>query len=133
MALGQPSCHNRWRFGASSLTARRRHPSPGARSLDEGLAASRNKQGARHGALTAEHPPIRSAALRIGKWADQPTQTRALRNMRIQPASSCQASGRQEFCTARNTRSGCGIMMVTRPSRVVRPVMPFGEPFGLAG
>lgn len=63
----------------------------------------------------------------------QPTQTRALRNMRIQPPSSSHSSGRQEFCTARNTRSGCGIMMVTRPSRLVRPVMPRGEPFGLAG
>src|SRR5690606_37101216 len=61
------------------------------------------------------------------------TQARALRNMRIQAASSFQSSGRHEFCTARNTRSGCGIMMVTRPSRLVRPVIPRGEPFGLAG
>jgi len=63
----------------------------------------------------------------------QSTQTRALRNMRSQPASSCHSSGFQEFCTARNTRSGCGIMMVTRPSRLVRPVIPRGEPLGLAG
>jgi len=61
------------------------------------------------------------------------TQTRALRNMRIQGASSFQSSERHEFCTARNTRSGCGIMMVTRPSRLVRPVIPRGEPFGFAG
>lgn len=53
--------------------------------------------------------------------------------MRIHAASSFHSSGRQEFCTARNTRSGCGIMMVTRPSRLVRPVIPRGEPFGLAG
>ena len=33
----------------------------------------------------------------------------------------------------RNTRSGCGIRIVARPSVVVRPVMPPGEPFGLAG
>ncbi len=64
---------------------------------------------------------------------DQSTQTRALRNMRSQPPSSCQSSGRQEFCTARNTRSGCGIMMVTRPSRLLSPVMPRGDPLGLAG
>jgi len=63
----------------------------------------------------------------------QLTQTRALRNIRIQGASSFQSSDRHEFCTARNTRSGCGIMIVTRPSRLVRPVMPRGEPFGLAG
>ena len=63
----------------------------------------------------------------------QLTQTRALRNMRIQGASSFQSSERHEFCTARNTRSGCGIMIVTRPSRLVKPVIPRGEPFGLAG
>jgi len=61
------------------------------------------------------------------------THTRALRNIRIQGASSFQSSERHEFCTARNTRSGCGIMMVTRPSRLVNPVIPRGEPFGLAG
>jgi len=53
--------------------------------------------------------------------------------MRISGASSFQSSERHEFCTARNTRSGCGIMMVTRPSRLVKPVIPRGEPFGLAG
>lgn len=63
----------------------------------------------------------------------QLTQTRALRNIRIQGASSFHSSERHEFCTARNTRSGCGIMIVTRPSRLVRPVIPRGEPFGLAG
>ena len=63
----------------------------------------------------------------------QLTHTRALRNMRINGASSFQSSERHEFCTARNTRSGCGIMMVTRPSRLVKPVIPRGEPFGLAG
>ena len=61
------------------------------------------------------------------------THTRALRNIRIQGASSFQSSERHEFCTARNTRSGCGIMIVTRPSRLVKPVIPRGEPFGLAG
>ena len=64
---------------------------------------------------------------------DQLTHTRALRNIRIHGASSFQSSERHEFCTARNTRSGCGIMIVTRPSRLVRPVIPRGEPFGLAG
>jgi hypothetical protein len=33
----------------------------------------------------------------------------------------------------RNTRSGCGIMMLKRPSGVVTPAMPRGEPLGLAG
>ena len=33
----------------------------------------------------------------------------------------------------RNTRSGCGIIAVKRPSAVVTPVRPAGEPFGLNG
>src|SRR3989344_1077605 len=62
-----------------------------------------------------------------------PTHTRALRNMRSHGPSSPQSSGRQELATARKTRSGCGIVMVKRPSGVVRPVMPCGEPLGLYG
>jgi hypothetical protein len=53
--------------------------------------------------------------------------------MRSQGPSSSQSSGCQECCTVRNTRSGCGIMMVKRPSLVVSPVMPAGEPLGLSG
>jgi len=41
--------------------------------------------------------------------------------------------GRHELLAARKTRSGCGIMMVKRPSRLVKPVAPAGEPLGLAG
>lgn len=37
---------------------------------------------------------------------DYPSHTRALRNIRIQAPSSCHWEGYQEFCTARNTRSG---------------------------
>ena len=33
----------------------------------------------------------------------------------------------------RNTRSGCGISTVKRPSAVVTAVRPSGLPFGLAG
>ncbi len=62
-----------------------------------------------------------------------PTQTRALRNIRSQGPSSCQWSGRQELVTERNTRSGCGIMMVMRPSLLVKPVIPAMEPLGLNG
>ena len=39
----------------------------------------------------------------------RPTNTRALRNRRIQPPSSPHALGAHEFCTVRNTRSGCGM------------------------
>ncbi len=48
--------------------------------------------------------------------------------MRSHAPLSCHSFGYQEFCTARNTRSGCGIMMLKRPSGVVRPVMPCDEP-----
>lgn len=62
-----------------------------------------------------------------------PTHFRALRNRRIHGESSPSVSGDQDICTVRKTRSGCGIMIVKRPSAVVTPVMPAGEPFGLYG
>ncbi len=46
---------------------------------------------------------------------------------------SPQPSGCQDICTVRKMRSGCGIMIVKRPSGVVTPAMPAGEPFGLNG
>jgi hypothetical protein len=64
---------------------------------------------------------------------NQPTHLRALRNIRIHGLSSPQFSGCQDICTVRKTRSGCGIMIVNRPSAVVTAVKPFGEPFGLYG
>jgi hypothetical protein len=66
-------------------------------------------------------------------WITVLTQRRALRNMRIHGESSPQFSGCQDICTVRKTRSGCGIMIVKRPSAVVTAVKPPGEPFGLYG
>jgi len=63
----------------------------------------------------------------------QPTNRRALANSRDQPPASPHSGGAQEFCTLRNTRSGCGIINVTRPSAEQSPLIPSGEPFGLAG
>src|SRR5438270_457207 len=63
----------------------------------------------------------------------QSTKRRALRNRRIQPLYSPASRGRQEFCTWRNERSGCGMVMVTRPSRFESAAMPKGVPLGLAG
>src|SRR5256885_1164107 len=65
--------------------------------------------------------------------APQPTHFRALRNMRIHGLSSPQPSGYHDCCTVRKTRSAWGIRMVKRPSFVVRPVMPPGDPFGFKG
>ena len=62
-----------------------------------------------------------------------PRNTRALRKTRIHGASSPQPSGCHDHCTDRNTRSGCGITIVNRPSAVVTPVRPPAEPFGLSG
>ncbi len=62
-----------------------------------------------------------------------PTQTRAFLNRRSQGPSEPHSSGYQEFCRLRITRSGWGIMMVTRPSSLVRPAIPCGDPLGLAG
>ena len=41
--------------------------------------------------------------------------------------------GAQEFCIVRNTRSGCGMTEVTRPSALHTPATPAGEPLGLYG
>jgi len=57
---------------------------------------------------------------------DQEMATRALRKIRIHGPSSPQLSGCQEFCMVRATRSGCGIMIVTRPSSLARPHIPSG-------
>lgn len=65
--------------------------------------------------------------------ASYPTHFRALRNMRSHGESSPMPSECQDICTLRKTRSGCGIIIVKRPSVVVTPVMPSGEPFGLYG
>ena len=65
--------------------------------------------------------------------AFHPTHFRALRNMRIHGESSPKSLGCHDICTVRKTRSGCGIMIVKRPSGVVTPVIPCGEPFGLYG
>ena len=46
--------------------------------------------------------------------------------MRIHGLSSPQLSGCQDLCTVRKTRSGCGIMIVKRPSAVVTPARPPG-------
>ena len=62
-----------------------------------------------------------------------PTHTRALRNMRCHGESSGQSAGAQLKLARRKVRSGCGIKMVARPSRLLTPAIPSGEPLGLAG
>src|SRR5690554_6681200 len=76
--------------------------------------------------------PHAGRVMRTG-WRRQPSQTRALRNMRAHGESSPSPSGAQLICTVRKLRSGCGIMIVKRPSGVVKPVRPPAEPLGLAG
>jgi len=49
---------------------------------------------------------------------------------RSQGPSFSHSSGCQENCTLRNTRSGCGIRMVKRPSLLVRLVIPCGAHWG---
>jgi hypothetical protein len=52
------------------------------------------------------------------------------------PAASStkhQSSGRHDKFAASAARSGCGIIIVKRPSGVVNAVIPCGDPFGLAG
>ena len=54
-------------------------------------------------------------------------------NIRIHGLGCAASPVVQLICTLRNTRSGCGISAVKRPSAVVTAVRPSGLPFGLAG
>jgi hypothetical protein len=101
----------------------RREPVIRQRCGDGALQQRSGARPTRCGAM--RRPPSRRLA--------QPTKTRALRNMRSHGESSPHAAGRWLSCTLRNTRSGWGIMIVTRPSAVVRAVSPRGEPLGLCG
>ncbi len=53
--------------------------------------------------------------------------------MRIQGLKALRSPEVQLICTLRNTRSGCGISAVKRPSGVVTAVRPPGLPLGLKG
>lgn len=80
--------------------------------------------------------PLHSSASPLRHWVnpvDQPTHLRAFQNMRIQPESFVHSAGCQESCTARRLRSGCGMMIVKRPSSFVNAARPSAEPFGLNG
>ena len=63
----------------------------------------------------------------------QSTHARALANSLCHGESSGQSAGAQLKLARRRVRSGCGIRMVARPSSLVSPAMPSGEPLGLAG
>ena len=55
-----------------------------------------------------------------------PIAARALRNILSHGDASPHPRGAHESCAVRQTRSGCGIRIVNRPSAVVRPVIPSG-------
>ena len=65
--------------------------------------------------------------------AAQSNARRALWNMRIHGLWASGSPLLQLICRLRNTRSGCGISTVKRPSAVVTAVRPSGLPLGLAG
>jgi hypothetical protein len=65
--------------------------------------------------------------------ADQPTHRLALCHNCIHGLNADGSPWVQLICMLRNTRSGCGIMAVKRPSAVVTAVRPPGLPFGLNG
>jgi hypothetical protein len=80
--------------------------------------------------------PGRGAAARSAAASDaegHPTHDRALSNNCCHGEHSPHSAGCHDSCAVRNTRSGCGIMIVTRPSALQRPAIPCGEPFGFAG
>jgi len=62
----------------------------------------------------------------------QPTKRRAFANKANQGDSiDRQVGDSHENCLVRNTRSGCGMRMVARPSLEVTPVIPPADPLGL--
>ena len=64
----------------------------------------------------------------------QPTQARALRNMRIHGESSPHSRGAPRHLHAAEHALGMRHQhRSTRPSAAVNPAMPLGEPFGLSG
>ena len=65
--------------------------------------------------------------------AHHPTHLRALRQICIQGLKSLRGRLVQLIWMLRNTRSGCGIMAVKRPSAVVTAVRPPALPLGLKG
>jgi len=161
-AVAGLTANRRWRPGprfaaaVSPTTASRRSPQPwrqgGRRGVTLQRPAERPHRGVRRRhciAAVSRAPPCGSdqrhevAALsppmasrrsaQAPHRGGQPSHRRALRNIRIHGESSPSPGGCHDSCTVRRTRSGCGIRMVKRPSGVVRPVMPPGEPFGLYG
>lgn len=78
-------------------------------------------------------PPVRAPGRPAAGRTRQPMARRALRNIRNQGDASGQSAGCQLKLTVRRVRSGCGIRIVARPSRLVRPAMASTEPLGLAG
>jgi len=87
------------------------------------------------GLIAAARSPPRSHLFESAESAEaQPTHARAFSNIRIHGLwSNVHSRGCQDSSALRNTRSGCGIMIVSRPSAVVSAATPPGEPFGFAG
>ena len=86
-----------------------------------------------HRTITPEirHRRRRQQVLCCGRH--QPTHRRALRHNSIQGLNCATGWLVQLIWMLRNTRSGCGISAVKRPSAVVTAVNPPGLPFGLNG
>ena len=115
-----------------------RHPEPVAEGIGRLLAARAHggEFGAGVGQALGEDPGDAAGgqdapADGIGHVAN----SFALSNILSQGLNSrsSHSGGRQLSCTTRKTRSGWGIMIVTRPSALDRAVTPPGEPLGLAG
>ena len=89
----------------------RKFVAPGAdRGRSRQLALTRSRR--------ARSSPGTPARCETGASSRRPRTTRA---------------GAHEFCTVRNTRSGCGMTAVTRPSALHTPARPNGDPLGLKG
>ena len=103
----------------------------GGRSWAERLRAP---IGADRSAFVHLRPRERSSAERVARFSNPyPMKWRALWNSCIHGLHSPWPAGDQDRFTVRTTRSGWGIIRVTRPSSLVTPVMPAGLPLGFCG
>lgn len=117
---------SKWRHYNIHSVGKKRHSRPDC--------TSKTKRSLPCGRLQTNNKPADITEIPFGYLKRYyPNCLRALRKILIQGLSSPQFSGCHELLTVRNTRSGCGIMIVARPLSLVTAVIPLGEPFGLAG
>ena len=131
----------------NSVAGRRRDLLPSAEPADQARGRRRHCSFRRSGHMrtAAKFPgPKTSTSFPHSSASSSPPARKSRRSLSRRTAARCGTCAsnrctRPHRADARSsarsgmTRSGCGIVMVTRPSGLVSAAMPSGEPLGLAG